>query len=151
MISRYEQFTFYVSGIHRNIQRIERMVMDQRGYRGAYAQYLAAMLRHPQGVTAAQLCELCEKDKAAVSRAMSEMIEKGLVRREGVNGYRALLFLTEDGQKAAAHVRTQAEVAVGAAGKCLSDAEREALYQALDRLYHNLSDIAENGFLNDGE
>lgn len=145
MISRYEQFSFYISGIHRSIQRIERMVMDQRGYRGAYAQYLAVMLRHPQGVTAAQLCELCEKDKAAVSRAMSEMIEKGLLRREGESGYRARLVLTEEGQQAAEHVRTQAEVAVGLAGKCLSDRERGALYEALDRLYQNLSEIAENG------
>ena len=71
MINRFEQFVSYISAIHRDIQRIERDEMEKLGLKGAYAQYLVAMHRHPEGITAVDLCEVCDKDKAAVSRAVT--------------------------------------------------------------------------------
>ena len=74
MLSRYEQFSYIVSGINRHIQKLERDEMIKFGYKGAFAQYLVAMRHYPKGVTAAQLSEICDKDKAAVSRIVTEMI-----------------------------------------------------------------------------
>ena len=145
MISRYEQFSFLISGIYRSIQKIEREEMIRYGYKGAYAQYLAVMLRYPEGVTAAQLGEACEKDKAAVSRAVAEMLEKGLMRRESTGDtlYRAKLFLTEAGVAAAQFVSRRALEAVSAAG--LSEDEREAFYVALEKIAGNLQEISVKG------
>lgn len=56
MISRFERFSFAISGIYRSIQKIERDEMERYGLKGGYAQYLVAMARHPQGLTSAQLC-----------------------------------------------------------------------------------------------
>ena len=78
MISRYEQFTALISSIDRAIQKIERDEMVKLGYKGAYAQYLAAMKRYPEGLTAAQLCYICDRDKAAVSRSVGELEAHGL-------------------------------------------------------------------------
>ena len=116
MISRYEQFTTLISGIERGIQKIERDEMVKLGYKGAYAQYLAAMKRYPLGVTAAQLCEICDKDKAAVSRVVGELEAKGLVIRESGAAYRALLTLSEEGRRVADFVCRKAQAAVDAAG-----------------------------------
>ena len=95
MISRYEQFAALISGIERGIQRIERDEMEKLGYKGAYAQYLAALRRYEGGVTAAQLCEICDRDKAAVSRVVAELEQKSLVSRESGASYRAALRLTD--------------------------------------------------------
>ena len=67
MIDRFEQFVSYISAIHRDVQKIERDEMEKCGLKGAHAQYLVAMHRFPDGITAAELCDVCGKDKAAGS------------------------------------------------------------------------------------
>ncbi|MBQ8536518.1 MAG: MarR family transcriptional regulator [Clostridia bacterium] len=145
MMSRFEQFSFAISGIYRCIQKIERDEMVAYGFKGAYAQYLAAMSRFPEGVTAAQLCDICEKDKAAVSRAVAEMEDKGLLVREGTSGYRAPLKLTAQGLDAADFVCQRAQAAVAAAGHGLTDEKRSVFYEALGLIASNLQRISREG------
>ena len=144
MLNRFSQFCFSISAIQRAVQKIERDEMESCGFKGAFAQYLAVMIQYPDGVTAAQLCELCDRDKAAVSRAVSEMEERGLLVRQGSH-YRALLFLTPQGEEMARFVCSRAVVAVAEAGKGLSDAERTAFYSALERIATNLQVICKEG------
>lgn len=147
MLSKYEYFSFLISGVYHSIQKLERDEMVKYGYKGAYAQYLAAMRRYPEGVTSAQLCEICEKDKAAVSRAVTEMEEKGLIFREssGDTLYRARLHLTKEGEKAADFVCERARLAVDAAGKGLIDEDRKVFYAALDLIAGHLQQICKEG------
>lgn len=146
MLSRFEQFTFMISGIYRSIQKIEREEMDKYGLKGGYAQHLAAMARHPEGLTAAQLCEICDLDKAAVSRSLTEMEQRGLLERDTTAGaYRAKLRLTSTGREAADYVRKKACTAVEAAGKNLSDGDRAVLYTALESIAGQLQTIAKEG------
>ena len=73
MIDRFEQFSSSIAAIYKCIQKIERDQMARYGLKGPHVQCLVIMSRFPEGVTAAELCELCEKDKAAISRAVSEL------------------------------------------------------------------------------
>lgn len=147
MLTRYEQFSFLISVIYRHIQKIERDEMVKRGFRGPFAQYLAAIGRFPDGVTAAQLCEMCDKDKAAVSRAVTEMEAHGLIRREaeGETMYRARLVLTEEGRKTADFVAERARLAVTAAGKGMTEEDRRVFYAVLDMIATNLQWISKTG------
>ena len=147
MMSRYELFANAISGIYRSIQKIERDEMVKYGYKGAYAQYLAAMLRHPDGVTSVQLCEICDKDKAAVSRMVAEMEEKQLIKRESENDnlYRAKLRLTSEGEKAAGYVCRRALAAVEAGGRGLSDDDRQIFYATLELIASNLNEVCKDG------
>ena len=143
-MDRFEIFTAAVSGIFRDIQKIERDEMEKYGLKGAYAQYLLALARHPEGLSAAELCEVCDKDKAAVSRIVSELEEKGLIhRREGQ--YRARLSLSDEGIRAAKYVEERAERAVELAGAGLSDEDRRVLYSALDTIASNIRNICKEG------
>lgn len=147
MISRYEIFNNAISGIYRYIQKIERDEMVKYGYKGAFAQYLAAMNRYPEGLTSVQLCEICDKDKAAVSRIIAEMEDKGLIRREGAgdNMYRARLILTEEGLRAANFVNERAAAAVAAGGKGLTDENRRVFYETLELIAGNLESVSREG------
>lgn len=147
MQSRYEQFSSSISSIYHAIQRIEKNEMILYGSRGIFAQYLAALHRYPEGLTAARLSEICDRDKAAVSRAVAEMEEEGLLTREnrGDNKYRALLRLTEEGKRAANFVAHQAQSAVDIGGQGLSDEERLRLQQMLSLIARNLEKICEKG------
>lgn len=145
MISRYEQFTTLISGIERGIQKIERDEMVKLGYKGAYAQYLAAMKRYPLGVTAAQLCEICDRDKAAVSRVVGELEAKGLIIRESGAAYRALLTLSDKGKQVADFVCRKAQAAVDAAGAGLTENDRLVYFAVLERIARNLEIIGRDG------
>lgn len=147
MLDRFEQFSYSISNIHRHIIKIEREEMEKYGLRGSYVQYLVAMTRFPEGITSAKLSEICDKDKAAISRVVTEMEGRGLVTRETDknNLYRAKLILTEEGKKAAEYVCERAEKAVTAAGMGLGDEERKIFYGALAIYEANLRRISRDG------
>ncbi len=147
MLSRFEQFSYVISGINRYIQKIERDEMIKYGCKGAFAQYLVALLSHPEGLTASRLCEICDKDKAAVSRMVNEMLEKGLVTRsgEGSRAYNAPILLTESGRNAAEHVCMKARAAVKAVGGEMSEEDRRVLYSLLDSIAAKLHTLSLEG------
>ena len=88
MITRFEQFSSAISSIYQSIAKIERVEMAKYGLKGPHAQCLLAMSRYPDGITAARLCEVCEKDKAAVSRTVAELEEAGMILRPDPDGKR---------------------------------------------------------------
>lgn len=147
MITKYEQFSSSVASLCRDIQQIERMEMAKFGLKGPHAQCLLAMSRYPEGIPAARLCELCDKDKAAISRTLSELEEAEMVSRDlrGGSRYRANLLLTDAGKAAAQEVSERAQLAVEAAGAGLNDAQRAVFYQVLDIIAGNLHTICKNG------
>lgn len=147
MLSRFEQFSSSITCIYRYIQKIERTEMEKYGLKGPHAQCLLAMSRYPGGITAAQLCEVCEKDKAAISRTLAELEQAGMVLRSEKNGsrYRACLTLTEQGGAAAQAVRERARLAVERAGEGLDDSQREAFYRVLTLIAGNLHAICKDG------
>ena len=147
MISRYEIISNSVACISRDIQRLERLEMAKYNLKGPHAQCLLALSRFPRGLIATQLCELCEKDKAAISRTVAELEESGLIWRLERNGtyYRATLVLTEAGQEAATAVSRKAKQAVELAGEGLTDADREVFYRVLAQIAENLHTICKDG------
>ena len=147
MIGKYELFSSAVSCLYHDIQKIERVEMAKYGLKGPHAQCLVVMARHPEGLTSGELCQLCEKDKAAISRTTSELEEAGLLVRRETNGvrYRAKLHLTEAGFSAARAVNDRAELAVEQAGVGLNDDQREVFYKVLGLISQNLHTICRDG------
>ena len=147
MESRYELISGSLASIYHDIQKIERMEMAKYGLKGPHAQCLLAMKRHPEGITAARICEVCEKDKAAVSRILSELEAAGMVVREKQNGsrYRASLLLTQQGNLAAEAVVEKARLAVELAGTGFGEAERETFYRVLAIIAGNLHKLCREG------
>ena len=147
MISKYELISNSVACISRDIQKLERVEMAKYGLKAPHAQCLLSLSRYPEGLIATQLCELCEKDKAAISRTLAELEEAGFVERLEHNGtrYRASLVLTEAGREAAAAVSRKAKQAVELAGEGLTDADREVFYRVLAVIADNLHTICKDG------
>lgn len=147
MENRYELLSGSISSMYHDIQKIERTEMAQYGLKGPHAQCLLAMKKHPEGITAARLCQVCEKDKAAVSRILAELEAAGMILRENRNGsrYRASLLLTERGQEAAGAVVEKARLAVELAGKGFGAEEREIFYRVLSIISGNLHKLCRDG------
>lgn len=147
MESRYELFSLAISSLYHDIQKIERVEMAKFSLKGPHAQCLLAMRRYPEGVTSARLCEICEKDKAAISRTIAELEQAGMILRKERNGnrYRANLILSQQGMEAASVVCEKARLAVEQAGTGLEDDKRAIFYQALALIAGNLHTICRDG------
>ena len=147
MIRKYELFSSFVSCLYYDIQKIERVEMANFGLKGPHAQVLMVLNRYPEGITSTELCAYCEKDKAAVSRSVAELEQKGLLKRSLQSGssYRALLVLTEQGLAAANAVSDRVRQAVEQAGEGLTDDQREVFYNVLGLIAGNLHKICKDG------
>lgn len=147
MVERFERFSFAMSEISKHWHKIAGEEMAKYGLKGPHATYLLTISHHEEGITAPQICEICGKDKADVSRMMSIMEKKGLVTKESVhqNMYRGVFRLTEEGRKATEHVRQRASLAVELAGKDLTDEKRAVFYEALESIVMNLREISKEG------
>lgn len=153
MENRYELLSGAISCMYHDIQKIERVEMARYGLKGPHAQCLLAIKKHPEGITAARLCEICEKDKAAVSRTLAELEEVGMIYRENRNGsrYRSALMLTEQGEIAAEAVVEKARMAVERAGIGFGEAEREVFYRVLAIIAGNLHKLCKEGLTRNHE
>lgn len=147
MVERFEKFSTLISSINKYVLKIEADEMISMGLKGSFAQYLVAMNRYPEGVTSSMLCEICDKDKGAVSRAIAEMQDKGLINQRGLLGsrYRAKHTLTEEGKKIAEYVSQKAVKAVSMANVGLSEEDRKTFYKVLEIYYCNLKSVYDNG------
>lgn len=147
MVDRFERFSIAISEISRHWHKITADEMEKYGLKGPHSIYLTIMYRYPEGVTATQLCELCGKDKSDVSRMMSIMEKKGLVKKEGIhqNLYKGVFKLTQEGQEAAKIVCERAGLAVEIAGNELSDENRAILYESLELIASKLREINKSG------
>ena len=147
MIDRFETFTFSLSEISSSWNKIASDELKPFGLKGAYVVYLTALYKNPDGLTSVKLCELCNKDKAEVSRAIGTMEKKGLIKRENttVNGYRAKITLTKQGEKLAVALFGRVRLAVEKGGRGLTDEQRENFYTALEIISTNLKEISKGG------
>lgn len=151
MIGRFEQFCTAISSIQHSIARIERMEMEKYGLKGPHAQCMLVMERSPEGITAAQLCGTCEKDKAAISRTLAELEAAGMITREDPNGkrYRSQLYLTAKGRDVAEQVSDRVHEAVSRVSNGYDVATREIFVHVLSLIAVNLQDLYKNGLQED--
>lgn len=147
MVERFERFSFAISEISRYWHKLAAEEMEKYGLKGQHSVYLITMNKYPDGITATQLCELCNRDKSDVSRMMSIMEKKGLVKKEGIHQklYRGVFKLTDEGKKAAQYVCGRASLAVELAGRELSDEDREIFYSSLEIIANNLKKLSTDG------
>ena len=147
MTDRFEMFVTNVNSIYRSIQRIKSREMTELGLKGTHVMCLFNLRKSSDGLTSSELSALCDEDKAAVSRAVARLEEKGLVGleySEGKRRYRAKIRLTEEGTKVADSMVRLIENAVLRGGEGLTDDERKVFYRALGLISSNLRGFCED-------
>lgn len=81
MEARFETFTVLINRISRNIRKIKIGEMAEYDLRSAHISCLYYLYCSGR-LTATELCEKCEEDKATVSRALDFLENKGYVTCE---------------------------------------------------------------------
>ncbi|MBR6514369.1 MAG: HAD hydrolase-like protein [Clostridia bacterium] len=140
MTDRFDKFSALIFDVSRNWHKIASDEMAKYDLKGTYIVYLSAMARCPEGITAAKLAEICCRDKADVSRAISAMEEKGMVEKLSArnNSYRAALKLTDKGIRIAKELEIRGEAAINMAGMGIAADERTVFYKVMETIAENL-------------
>ena len=118
MDDRFENFTVTVLKLGKLVQKIKLFEMESYGLKAIHVMciYFAGLAP----VTAVELCRLTSEDKAAISRALSLLKQKGYITYPA-GAYNAEISLTEEGRKLCEFINVRATAAADFAGKGYGD------------------------------
>lgn len=142
MLNRFGAFVTGITACYKYIQRIKSMEMTELGLKGTHVMCIFYLHHHPEGLTAAELCQFCGEDKAAISRTLAELENKGCLYTETADGkkYRARLFLTPAGTEQAQRIDSLIAEWVSVGGDGLSEQDRADFYRILGLIAENLKE-----------
>ena len=142
MKDRFETFTILIAKINRNIRKIKNQEMAEYNLRSPHISCLY-YLYSSEGLTATDLCERCEEDKATISRSLEYLEKNGYLIRESefAKRYKGPLVLTEKGKEAGKRIADKIEVVLDEISKGLTEEERISLYRSLSIISNGLENI----------
>ncbi|MDO5123297.1 MAG: MarR family winged helix-turn-helix transcriptional regulator [Eubacteriales bacterium] len=143
MNKRFETFTVLINRINRNIRKIKNQEMAEYNLRSPHISCLYYIYKSST-ITAADLCEKCEEDKATVSRSLDFLENKGYLTRESkfLKRYKSPLVLTEKGKEIAKKVDEKVSRVLELISTELSEEERLEFYRSLSLISTGLDKIA---------
>ncbi|MBO5882972.1 MAG: transcriptional regulator [Clostridia bacterium] len=142
MKERFETFTVLIAKISRNIKRIKNQEMAEYELRGAHISCLY-YLYVAESLTATEISERCEEDKATISRAVDHLETNGYVTCESKSAkrYNTPIMLTEKGRLIGKEICEKIDLILDEVGMGLSDKERIEFYRCLTIISDNLERV----------
>lgn len=132
MEERFKRFTVLISKINRNIKKIKNQEMAEYGLRSVHVTCLY-YLYSEKSLTATELCELCEEDKATISRGLDFLEENGYIICDTLLGkrYKCAIHLTEKGREAGKKISEKIDLVLDEICIDLTEDQRAEFYRSL--------------------
>ncbi len=143
--TRFEDFVGIISALGKEIQRIKTAEARRLGFRGSDVMCLYYLVKHHEGLTAAELARLVDVSRAAVSRTVAHLADDGFVEvgseEDEGSRYRAPIRLTEKGREAARPLDDIIHRVLDEAGGELAARQRLQMYDSLNHILEKLRTI----------
>ena len=135
----FEAFTVLIARLSRSVKRLKTGEMAEFDLKGPHVSCLYYLSRE-EGLTAVELCERCDEDKAAISRSLDFLEKNGYISCDSTarKRYRSPLRLTDKGRAVCRRMDEKIDRIASQAGEGLSPEDRETMYRALTLLCGNL-------------
>lgn len=145
MIERFETFTVLIAKINRNIRKIKNQEMAEYNLRSVHVSCLYYLYKAKE-LTAKELCEKCEEDKATISRTLDYLEKNGYLSCESKNTkrYKNPLILTEKGREAGEKISKKIDLVLERVGSELTEEERMIFYRSLSIISNNIESVAQS-------
>jgi DNA-binding MarR family transcriptional regulator len=143
MEKRFETFTVLINRISRNIRKIKNQEMADYNLRSAHVSCLYYIYR-AETITATELCEKCEEDKATISRALDYLEKNEFITCLSPNTkrYKSPLVLTEKGSIVGKKIADKIDGVLDQISVGLTEEERQSFYRYLSIISNSLEAIA---------
>ena len=142
MHQRFRTFTILNAQISRYLRRIKAEEMADMELKSGHVSCLHYL--HELGpMTAKELCEVCDEDKANISRSMEYLEKNGYLcpDPEEKGCYKRRYILTEKGTEAANLLDEKIGRVLAIAGQGVSEKDRSVMYASLSKICTNLQKI----------
>lgn len=142
MKERFETFTVLIAKISRNIRKIKNQEMAEYDLRSPHISCLY-YLYSAESLTATELCERCEEDKATISRSLDYLEKNGYIICEARSAkrYKSPLLLTEKGREVGKKIADKIDLVLDEISVGLTEEERIAFYSSLTIISDSLDAI----------
>ncbi len=143
-MDRFQSFTVLITKINRSIHKIKTMKMAEFQLKSPHVNCLYYLYK-TGGLTAKELADICEEDKASLSRSLEYLEGQGYVfcQSNTKKRYRATLSLTDAGRALGARISEKIDGVLESAGMGVSDEDRATMYESLASISENLEKICE--------
>lgn len=145
MTQRFETFTVLINRISRNIRKIKNQEMAEYNLKSSHISCLYYLYTSDK-LTATELCERCEEDKATVSRSLEYLENSGYLTCESKTAkrYKSPLKLTDKGIEVAKKIVDKIAYFLEQISVKLTEDERLQFYHSLSLISNGLNKIANN-------
>lgn len=137
MIDGFEDFTITILKLNKLIQKIKLSEMEGYDLRAVHVMCIYYLYVTPDGMTSGELAKQTLEDKAAISRSLGTLRERGYVTYDS-RKYNSKVQLTEEGEGVARYILERAERAVSATRCELKEQERVLFLQTLRTITEHL-------------
>ena len=146
MEKRFETFTTLISKISRNIRRIKSEEMANFNLKMSHVSCLYYLHQSNNNLTAKELCDICDEDKAAISRTIDYLENDGYLEcsSKTEKRYKSPLSLTEKGKMVGEKIAKRVDEYVSLASLGISEKDRKIFYNSLILINDNLEKICDN-------
>ena len=143
MFDRFEKFTLLINNIIRSIHKIKSEEMQKFNLKSTHVSCLYYLYREKNKLTAKELCNICNEDKAAISRAIEYLEKNNYVNCESKNEkrYKSPLMLTEKGQALGKLISDKIDQILKLASNGLNEEKRKLFYDCLTLISTNLENF----------
>lgn len=140
---RFETFTALINRISRNIRKIKNQEMADYNLRSAHISCLFYLYSGKE-LTATELCERCEEDKATISRSLDLLEENGYIicQSKTAKRYKSPITLTEKGNEVGKKIADKIDYVLQSISTCLTEEERVVLYRSLAIISQSLEKVS---------
>ena len=145
MEEKFQRFSELMTNINRSIRRIKSEETAEFDLKGPHASCLYYLYTSEE-LTAKDLCERCEEDKATISRSL-DYLEKNdylVCKSDSKKRYNAPFELTEKGIHAGKRIADKIAIVLDEISMGISDEDREIFYRSLNIINENIDKIAKS-------
>ena len=145
MEERFETFTVLIAKISRSIRKIKNQEMSDYGLKSPHISCLYYLYLH-DGLTATELCERCEEDKATISRSLDYLETNGYLTCESRSSkrYKSPLILSEKGNDVGKKIFDKVALIIDRVGTGMTEDERIIFYRSLTNICSNLEEVSKD-------
>lgn len=143
MEERFKTFTVMIANINRCIRKIKTEEMSAYHLKSPHVSCLYYLHKADSPLTAKELCDICEEDKANISRSIKFLEQNAYItcHSKCQKRYQAPLELTEKGRTLGEMIAQKIDNVLNQVSDGLSEEERLGMYHYLSVVQENLQMI----------
>ena len=144
MQERFETFTVLIARLNRCIRKIKTEEMAGFNLKSPHVSCLYYLYKS-DSLTSKELCDICEEDKANISRSIEYLEKNGYLvcKSKTEKRYKSPLVLTEKGRETGEYIVRKIDAILDSVSEGIPEEHRMIMYRSLSVICDNLQKICD--------